>query len=465
MKLLLCLVPLLFLSAAHANTPLLPQTVAQSTEAHYPEILAVVAERRAALGRQLSASGAFDTLVETKARARLDGFYSGDTGEVSVSRALRPLGAEVYGGYRVSQGDFPIYEDEYFTDQGGEVKIGVLFNLLRNRAIDGRRAGLREANIDVSAAELDVLLTQIEVQQRALTSYWRWVAKGRELSAYEDLLALAESRDAALRREVASGARARIVLTENAQNVTRRRELVRRAEQDLTLAANGLSLFLRDAAGEPVIPGPDQLPGALPLPQNGGSVDTRALLATRPDLQLLNLAQQRLEVQRDLAKNDLQPELRVAVEAADDFGALGPGGISRDEREVIAGVTLSVPLGRRDARGRLRAAEAEISAVEQRQRLLRDQIVRELRDIIVELETAEDLLGLTRQETEQANALREAERSRFRSGASDFFLVNLREQSAANAQVRLAEAEFNLAAATLAYQAATLDLQRLRSGA
>ncbi|MEO0699762.1 MAG: TolC family protein, partial [Pseudomonadota bacterium] len=273
MKLLLCLVPLLFLSAAHANTPLLPQTVAQSTEAHYPEILAVVAERRAALGRQLSASGAFDTLVETKARARLDGFYSGDTGEVSVSRALRPLGAEVYGGYRVSQGDFPIYEDEYFTDQGGEVKIGVLFNLLRNRAIDGRRAGLREANIDVSAAELDVLLTQIEVQQRALTSYWRWVAKGRELSAYEDLLALAESRDAALRREVASGARARIVLTENAQNVTRRRELVRRAEQDLTLAANGLSLFLRDAAGEPVIPGPDQLPGALPLPQNGGSVD------------------------------------------------------------------------------------------------------------------------------------------------------------------------------------------------
>ncbi|MEM6913801.1 MAG: TolC family protein, partial [Pseudomonadota bacterium] len=294
---------------------------------------------------------------------------------------------------------------------------------------------------------------------------WLWVAKGRELKAYQDLLSLAERRDAALRREVASGARARIVLTENAQNVTRRQELVRRAEQDLTLAANGLSLFLRDPVGEPIIPGPNQLPETLPLPQNGGGIDTRALLATRPDLQLLNLAQQRLEVQRDLAKNDLQPELRVAVEAADDFGALGPGGISRDEREVIAGVTLSVPLGRRDARGRLRAAEAEITAVEQRQRLLRDQIVRELRDIVVELETAEDLLALTRQETAQANALREAERSRFRSGASDFFLVNLREQSAANAQVRLAEAEFNLAAATLAFQAATLDLERLRSGA
>ncbi|MEO1656665.1 MAG: TolC family protein [Pseudomonadota bacterium] len=464
MKCFLPLVSLLIVSVAHANAPLLPQTVARSTEQHYPEIVAAEAERAAARGRQLASRGAFDTVLETRGRARLDGFYSGDTGEISASRALRPLGAEVYGGYRVSQGDFPIYEDEYFTDQGGEVKIGVLFNLLRNRAIDGRRAGLREADIDVSAAELDVLLTQITVQQSALTAYWRWVARGRELKAYQDLLALAERRDDALRREVASGARARIVLTENAQNLTRRRELVRRAEQDLTLAANALSLFLRDALGEPIIPTADQLPETLPLPRNGGSVDAQALLTIRPDLQLLNLAQQRLEVQRDLARNDLQPELRVGVEAADDFGAIGPGGVSRDEREVIAGVTLSVPLGRRDARGRLRAAEAEITAVEQRQRLLRDQIVRELRDIIVSLETAEELLDLTRQETEQADALREAERSRFRSGASDFFLVNLREQSAANAQVRLAQAEFTLAAAALAYQAATLDLDRLRSG-
>ncbi|MEM6747199.1 MAG: TolC family protein [Pseudomonadota bacterium] len=464
MKFLLPCVLFFVLAAAHANTPLLPQTVAQSTERHYPEIVAAEAERSAAIGRQLASRGAFDTLLKTRARARLDGFYSGDTGEVSVSRALQPLGAEVYGGYRVSQGDFPIYEDEYFTDQGGEVKIGVLFNLLRNRAIDGRRADLREADIDVSAAELDVLLTQITVQQAALTSYWRWVAKGRELKAYEDLLALAESRDDALRREVASGARARIVLTENAQNLLRRQELVRRAEQDLILAANALSLFLRDDAGEPIIPNANQLPQTLPLPQNGGSIDAQSLLTVRPDLQLLNLAQQRLEVQRDLARNDLQPELRVGVEAADDFGAIGPGGVSRDEREIIAGVTLTVPLGRRDARGRLRAAQAEIMAVEQRQRLLRDQIVRELRDIIVSLDTAEELLNLTRQETLQANALREAERSRFRSGASDFFLVNLREQSAANAQVRLAEAEFTLAAATLAYQAATLDLERLRSG-
>lgn len=451
-------------AAAHANTPLLPQTVAQSTAEHYPEIVAAEAERSAALGRQLSSLGAFDTRVETRARARLDGFYSGDTAEVSVSRALGPLGTELYGGYRVSQGDFPIYEDEDFTNQGGEVKIGVLFNLLRDRAIDSRRAGLREADINVSAAELDVLLTQIEVQQSALTAYWRWVAKGRELKAYQDLLALAERRDDALRREVASGARARIVLTENAQNLTRRRELVRRAEQDLTLAANALSLFLRDETGSPIVPSADLIPQALPLPQGGEGVDARELLTIRPDLQILNLAQQRLELDRELAKNDLQPELRLGIEAADDFGAIGPGGISRDEREVIAGVTLSVPLGRRDARGRLRAAEAEITAIEQRQRLLRDQIVRELRDIIITLETAEDLLDLTRQETQQADALREAERTRFRSGASDFFLVNLREQSAANAQVRLAEAEFTLAAATLAYQAATLDIERLRSG-
>jgi outer membrane protein TolC len=451
----------LFLPAA-AQDVVLPGEVARSAAANYPAVMEARAQRRAALGEQLAARGAFDTVVSSSVSSRLEGFYSGDTAKVEARRALGPLGTEIYGGYRISDGTFPIYEDYDFTNEAGELRVGVIFNLLRNRAIDARRAGIERAGLAVSEAELDLLLTRIEVQQEALLTYWRWVAAGRTLGVFEELLEIADKRDSALRREVRSGARAAIDITENLQNLTRRRELTRRAERDLQTAANALSLYLRNEDGEPVTPSRQQLPGDIALPATIGL--TLSDLGARPDVRLFDIAREQLELERRLARNDLQPELRLGIEASDDYGDIGPGGISRDEAELKAGVTLSVPLGRRDARGRLRATEARIEALEQRQRLALDQIGRELRDLQVALEAAQDIVELTKLEQQQAQELLEAELTQFRGGASDFFLVNLREQTAANAAIRLIEAQQQLASAAITYQAATLNLERLAAG-
>nr|WP_305888864.1 TolC family protein [Parvularcula maris] len=372
------------------------------------------------------------------------------------------MGTEVYGGYRISQGTLPIYEDYDYTDQGGEIRVGVIFNLLRNRAIDARRAGIERAGLQVSAAELDILLTRIEVQQDALLAYWRWVAAGRVLTVYEELLGIAANRDTALRREVESGARAAIDITENLQNLTRRKELVRRAERDLQTAANALALFYRDEEGQPSAPDRTQLPEEIGMPMRTGAalIDLNA----RPDLQLFEIAREQLELDMRLARNDLQPDLKFSVEGSDDYGAIAPGGPSRDAAELKAGVTFSVPFGRRAARGRVRSAEAALEGLEQRQRLARDQIARELADLQVSLDAASDILELTKLERQQAERLLEAEEQQFQGGASDFFLVNLREQTLANASIRLIEAQQTLASAAIAYQAATLDLERLSAG-
>jgi outer membrane protein TolC len=449
-------------ASAFAQGPVLPADVARSAAENYPAVLEARASRREALGGQLSARGAFDTVVRSELSSRLEGYYSGDVAEIGARRALGPLGTEIYGGYRISQGTLPIYEDYDYTNQGGEVRVGVIFNLLRNRAIDARRAGLERAALEVDAAELDLLLTRIEVQQEALLAYWRWVASGRTLSVFEELLQIAVNRDGALRREVDSGARAAIDITENLQNLTRRRELVRRAERDLQTAANALALYYRNEEGEPVAPPRSRLPGEIGLPARTGAqlLD----LSARPDLQLFEVAREQLELERRLARNDLQPNLQLKVEGANDYGAIGPGGISRDPAELKAGVTLSVPFGRRDARGRVRSAEAALDGLEQRQRLARDQIARELKDLRVALDAAADILELTTLERQQAERLLEAELQQFRGGASDFFLINLREQTLANASIRLIEAQQALASAAISYQAATLDLELLASG-
>jgi hypothetical protein len=58
--------------------------------------------------------------------------------------------------------------------------------------------------------------------------------------------------------------------------------------------------------------------------------------------------------------------------------------------------------------------------------------------------------------------MRRAEVQRFESGASDFFLVNIREETAADARARYYEAYQRMRIARANYDAATVNLERLR---
>ncbi|MDP5054636.1 MAG: TolC family protein, partial [Congregibacter sp.] len=238
-----------------AEMPLLPEEVLAASQKHFPSILRALAQRQAAEGRVTESLGAFDLVFGADGFDRLDGFYDGTSLSGKMIKPLRPLGAQVYGEYGLSNGDFPIYEDQYFTNNGGTAKLGVLFSLFRDRDIDSRRFGQIDAELALVQAELDVLLTKVGVQQRALAAYWRWVASGQEVAVYDNLLKIALERETGLEREVSSGRRAAIFITENRQNIIRRQTLMTAARRDFEVAANQLAFYLRDEAGDPLMPG------------------------------------------------------------------------------------------------------------------------------------------------------------------------------------------------------------------
>lgn len=453
-------------SPAGATAPLALDDVLRSSAAHYPEVIEALAKREAADGRALSARGAFDLVFDAEGKANLSGFYDGTEAGLVASKELGPFGARVYGGYRISRGSFPIYRDAAFTDQSGEAKVGVVFSLLRDREIDRRRMGLRNAEIDLELADFDLMLTRVGVQQRAADAYFSWVAAIRQLHVYEDLAALAEGRQNALQREVRAGARAAIYLTENAQNIARRRVLVVEAAQWASVAANNLSLFYRDASGAPIVPDGRMAPlarnGAVAMPTPSGErPEVGEIFSRRPDIQMLEALVEKSRNKVLLAENELKPRLDVSYEASNDFGAEGRGGPSRDGAENIVGLKFSVPFQRREARGALDASRADLEALEQRRRLLKDRAEVEFRNIVLNADMAEQRAILVAQEVEQSDQLEAAERKRFASGASDFFLVNLREETAANARVRLHKADFDRAVALSAFLAATMDVEAL----
>ena len=176
--------------------------------------------------------------------------------------------------------------------------------LLRNREIDERRAGLAQARIGRRIADLSIDQQRLLIRQLAISRYWNWVASGERLRIASDLLRVASERDQALREAAELGSIAGIEVTENQRQILQRRSQIIESERDLQQAAIALSLFYRDAAGNPAIARPAQLPHA----------------PARPP--------------RPLSDDQVEEDLSAALEAA--AGDCQPCGAARSDDALIA---------------------------------------------------------------------------------------------------------------------------------
>lgn len=443
-------------AVANASGPLTLQDVLRSSARSAPDIIAALARNRQAEARALTAQGAFDTVFALEGRSRVAGYYDGTELAGKAEQPLMTNGGYVYGQYRASRGDFPVYEDKAYTNRLGEVKIGALYSLLRDRVIDARRSEFRLAANDIDIARFETKATGIGVQARAADAYQKWVAAGLKLSAYEALLALAKDRTSGIERQVNLGAKPPILITENEANLVKREALVIEARQSFNAAAVKLSLYYRDADGVPVIVDDTRLPddaSALDGIRTGPAFN----LEGRPDFAIMLEEIDKATVKMALARNDMRPRLDLSGELAKDVGREGLGGPSRTPLEMIVGVTFKVPLQNRKAKGKLAETQAKIDELTVKQQFLADKIRVEVTSIGIEVTTADQLVDTSTREQVLAQRLADAERRRFELGSSDFFLVNQREETATNAEVKLIEAQARVAAARAELAAATAD--------
>lgn len=449
------------------RTPLTLDTVLASSRERYPQVLAAREKVRAQSGKLLSSEGAFDLYAEQTSKSRLSGYYDGRYTSTKIVQPLAGFSTDVYGSYRVSGGDFPIYEDEAFTLDAGEFKLGAVFSLLRDRDIDARRARLKDSRLSLDQSELDAMLTRVRVQHDAMQAYVEWIAAGQALAVYRDLLQLAEARNDGLDTRVREGDLANVYLNENRQYILRRRGLVVDAERKLVAAANRLSLYLREADGQPRQPLEAELPGRWPSPPmlidpNSVEAAINAALQARPEVGVLAADLQRERLNLALGQNLLKPRVDLNLEAARDFGS---GQRNREGTDAIVRLDVSIPIETRTARGQIDSAQARLSQLDLDRRLLEERIAVEIRTLANDLSAAYRFVDLATQEVEQADVLARAERDRFAEGASDFFVVNLREEAAASARVREIDAHLRYLGALADFYAATVQREPLGLGA
>ena len=446
-----------------AAEPLTIEELLASVDRAFPLIEAVVAERRLAEGAAVSARGEFDLKLKAEAESQQFGFYRNESVKGFLEQNTTLWGTTVYGGYRVGRGTFGPYDEKALTLSGGEWSGGFRMPLLKDRAVDRRRADLQTTTLEVQGAEFTISKERLKIYKAALKQYWEWVAAGRQIAVAKGLLELAEQRNQQLEDTVKLGQLAPIEVTDNLRAILQRRSALVIAERYVQGAGIELSLFFRDAAGDPLQPGGDRMLDSFPEPvllaPEQEVLDLAAAMTARPEIQSLLIKRRQQGVEARLAKNQMQPQMDLYFNYSRDVGV---GRLSRRGNEIEGGLWFELPAQRRKATGKQTQVAAKLTMIDAELRFARDRVLLDVRDAASAVRAAYQVAGVVREELKASRVLEEAERARFDLGDSTQFFVNQRELATADAAFREIKALADYHKARADYAAATARLLERR---
>ncbi len=419
--------------AAFAITP---EDVVKSSLEHFPKVIEAIQSVEMNEGQARESLGAFDAKIKSEVDARTKGYYSGDAYKAQIEKPFTFLNTKVYAGKRQSYGSFPSYEGKFETLSGGENYAGVSLSLLRDSLIDKNRYTWRIRQQDTLQAKIRLEQVKINVQTMALQAYWTWVIKGHELKVFKNILSLALDRARNLKKRIRAGDLARIYEAENNQYIQKRRVSVLKSEYEFKKASYYLSLFYRDVNGTPQsLTGaeiPDisnevltSIPDSLPVYQQAK--------AKSLELQELRSQEKQAELDVRLGTNNILPKVDVNFEWNQDQ-IVGPPNINSDENRIM--LNIDIPLQFRKGLGKRRAGKAKQAQIEAKQKLTYEKLKVNTENLVLQLNAYAEIYKISTDQVKLADKLAAAERRKFSQGASDLILVNIREETLAEAQVK-----------------------------
>lgn len=423
----------------------------------YPLLRIALLDRNIASGDNISAQGEWDAKLYADSMNTPDGFYQTYRQSIGFDQPLYS-GGSFFGRYRIGRGEFEPWYLERQTNDGGEFRVGLSVPLWQNRTIDERRAQLWRTAYGRDLVEPEIRTQLLIFIRDGSIAYWEWVGAGQQFAYAEQLLKLAQDRDAQLRQQVKEGDRPEADLTDNERLIVSRRVKRLDALRKFQSNAAKLSLYLRMPNGSPFVPTSNLLPPGFPEPtpvnSNQLASDIAFAQSRRPEILALDVTRQMLNVDLSQAQNLLQPELNGMIANMQDVG--GPTSSKKDKspNETEAGVYFSVPLQRRKAIGKITAVEAKLAQLNAKRQFATDKISVEIQAAVISLETAFQAIGQAREAVRLNEDMQRFELIRLEQGDSDFLRLNLREQATYDARVAEVDAYLRYFEALSEYRAA-----------
>lgn len=330
----------------------------------------------------------------------------------------------------------PVFIDDPFSRQRGNVSLNLTQPLLRNLRIDSTRLNIKLSKVTLAQSELVLLWQIMNIVSQVELAYFDLIAAEESVKVQEKAVQLAEQLLEDNRKRVQIGTIAPLDEKQAESQLPRARADLLSAQRNLALRQNVLKNLLSDEYLEwqNIRIEATEVLKAVPIPFRRQDSWDRAM-HLRPDLRQQRLNLQRNGINVQFAKNQVLPQLDVvgsigysaAGREADGQG-VGYSGVLRQLRRRenpnwSLGGRLTIPLGNRVARNQLKIARER-----EKQAIL--QLKQFEQNIMVNVENAVTLAEInlqrveaTREEREFAEAALEAEETKLENGKSTVFVV------------------------------------------
>ena len=427
---------------------------------NYPKLLSADAERRIAGAKRLEKAGFFDpvlTHVSEYLRVQ-DTFTPGKAKDAIHNESRLDLltrsGVRFFAGARLNPNDTktPFVP----TGKSGEYIAGMSVPLLRGLRINEKTGAEQQAKLGEPLADQIFGASRLDVLFKAAATYWEWVGAKARNDVSRNLLKIAVDRVEQIKERVTAGDAPAIEVAEAEQEIHRRQALLTRADREFQKASIALSLFLWTESGPQEVPPAREVPRLdfvpRPITEAEQSEGIRLALLRRPELKRIKYEREQAKVDLAIAQNFLLPAMDLFAAQGADTGPQGIGPVVR------GGISLSVPIRQRTARGQIAAAKLKIQKLTIDEKFERQRIEMELRDVASAINTACDKYNSAVLELSKAREVEEGEKLRFGVGDSTLFLVNQRERFSAEAELRMVETHVEYLQAVSALKASTCSL-------
>jgi outer membrane protein len=365
--------------------------------------------------------------------------------------------------------------------------LGLTFTqpLWRNRSIDNSRRQIRIQKKRLEQSDADFRLRTIDVISRVQQAYWELVFALRDQQNQLANLNLARENLRRVEAQIAVGVQAPLARAEVQTELANRESALLVSVQNVSIAENNLKqLIIKDPTtpdwSAQITPTDTPKFDATPVNLNDALKEARA---NRPELRRLRLQNDITGIDIKYFKNqtrpqvDLQATLATTGLAGTAIPRIDPttgtallpaphliGGNSQmlrnlfgfETRNVVVGMTISLPLRNRTAKANLAGAEIQREQLEASLRS-QDQVIEvDVRNAAQAVETSRRRVLAAREARANAELQLEGEQRLYQVGRSTTFILFQRENALTNARNAELRAETD-------YNKALADLQRATS--
>jgi outer membrane protein TolC len=392
-------------------------------------------------GATQAAEGVFDIFIDADAgfqsKEQTPIFFAGpeqeDTGQWNAEASkLFTTGTSVSLGWNNSSFNSDakglLLDPTY--DSG--LTLGLRQPLMRGFGKEVQTALLRSSQKQLEAASYQVDNEAANLAADVKIAYWNLVFAIQDIEVKRLSVTLAEKLLEETEAKIFAGRLAEVEIYQPQSEVARREEELIGSERAIGTAEDELKFLLNSDKWPTTIEPTDQ-PASEPVIVDLMTVQNNAL-KSRPDIKAADLLIEAAKYEELRAKDDIRPDLAlvggVGLTGTDEkYGDSLDNSLSNPDNLWEVGVTFSIPLQNRTAKGNYRQAKASYNRAKTSAELLRQQIRRTVRTTVRDVRLAIKAIDATRKTSLASLKALEAEQAKFDSGRSTTLDVLIAQQS------------------------------------